>query len=230
MPILLAAEVMDLAAAALNDVNKTRYTYDIQIPYLKLALQELQEIYELNSLPITEKTSKSIPINAGVTELRFNAPSEPRLPDNLIEPEELWERTRDTNPFVPMRRRDYLPHGLEGNEISQLIYWVWQDNKIQFLAANGDNDIKIDYIGSLFPKYVLTTTEIPVLDSIGFLAYKTAELISDMIEHNQPRAQANAGRAALSLDRITGITIKSKQQIMTRRRPFRQAFKRLGWY
>lgn len=230
MPILLASEVMDLAAAALNDVNKTRYTYAIQIPYLKLSLQELQEIYELNSLSVTEKTSAAIPVNAGVTELIFNAPSQPRLPDNLIEPEQLWERPRDNDPFVPMTRKNYLPHNLQGVETSSLMYWVWQDNKILFLSSNADNDVKIDYIGSLFPKYISTETPIPVINAQNYLAYKTAELIADMIEHNQPRAQANGARATLSLDRISGITVKSKQQIMTRRRPFRQAFKRLGWY
>ena len=82
MPVLLASEVMDLSAAALNDVNKTRYTYDVQIPYLKLALQELQEIFELNSLSVTEKSSAAIPVNSGVTKIIFDSPSQPRLPDN----------------------------------------------------------------------------------------------------------------------------------------------------
>jgi hypothetical protein len=82
MPILLASEVMDLAAAAMNDVDKTVYDYETQIPYLKMALQELQEVFELNSLAVTERSSAPIPVNAGVTEIIFNAPSQPRLPDN----------------------------------------------------------------------------------------------------------------------------------------------------
>jgi len=52
--------------------------------------------------------------------------------------------------------------------------------------------------------------------------------MADMIEHNMERAQANGGRAIQSLDRISGITIKAKQTIVARRRPFRQAYKRLG--
>jgi hypothetical protein len=226
MPILIASEVMDLSAAALNDVDKTTYGYDVQIPYLKLAMQELQEIFELNSLSVTEQSSSAIPVNAGVSELTFNAPSQPRLPDNLIEPQQLWERTAGTFPWVEMSRREFIPHTLEGVEISQLLYWVWQQNKIKFLSSNGDNEVKIDYIGSLFPKYVRADTIIPVQNAIGYLSYKTAELISDMVEHNDARAQSNGARALLALDRITGITIKSKQQIQTRRRPFRAAYKR----
>lgn len=226
MPILIASEVMDLSAAALNDIDRTTYDYDTQIPYLKLASQELQEIYELNSLPVTEQSSAAIPVNAGITELRFNAPSQPRLPDNLIEPQQLWERTRNTNNWVPMTRKEFIPHILEDVETAQLAFWVWQQNMIKFMASSQDNDVKIDYIGSLFPKYIRADTIIPVQNAIGYLAYKTAELISDMVEHNDARAQSNGARAMLSLDRIAGITIKSKQQIQTRRRPFRAAYKR----
>lgn len=219
---------MDLSAAALNDVNRTVYSYDVQIPYLKMALQELQETFELNSLAVTEQSSAAIPVDAGGNEIRFNAPSQPRLPDNLIEPQQLWERNRGTVNWTPMVRREYISHGLDGVQTNMFIYFVWQNNKISFLASNQDNDIKIDYIGSLFPKYVRSDTILPVQNALGYLAYKTAELISDQIEHNVDRAKSNGGRALASLDRITGITIKSKQQIVARRRPFRSTYKRTG--
>jgi hypothetical protein len=227
MPILLASEVMDLAAAALNDIDKTVYDYDTQLPYLKLALQELQEVFELNSLAVTQQsTSDPIPVAAGITEIEFNAPSQPRLPDNLIEPQQLWERFANTNPWTPMVRKEFIPHDMAGVAANMWTYWVWQSNKIILLPSNGDNEIKIDYVGSLFPKYVREDTILPVQNGIGYLAYKTAELISDMVEHNQARAQTNGGRAIASLDRIAGITIKSKQQIVARRRPFRAGYKR----
>jgi len=230
MPILLASEVMDLAAAALNDVDRTVYSYEVQIPYLKLALQELQEIFELNSLPVTEQTSAAIPVPSSndVIELIFDAPGATRLPDNMIEPLRLWERFTNSYPWTLMTRTEFIPNNLLGTSVNYFTYWVWQSNKILLLPSNGDNDIKIDYIGSLFPKYVRADTIIPVQNGIGYLAYKTAELVSDMIEHNQARAQTNGGRAATSLDRISGITIKNKQQIMARRRPFRASYKRWG--
>jgi hypothetical protein len=193
-----------------------------------MALQELQEIFELNSVQVTEMSSAAIPVNAGVTEILFNSPSQPRLPDNLIEPERLWERTRNINPWVPMVRKEYIPHDLAGVNTNMFTYYVWQENKIKLLESNADNDIKIDYVGSLFPKYVRSDTIIPVINAQGYLAYKTAELMSDMIEHNMERAQSSGGRALMSLDRISGITIKSKQQIMARRKPFRAAYKRVN--
>ena len=228
MPILLASEVMDLSAAALNDIDKTVYDYDTQLPYLKLALQELQEVFELNSLAVTEQTSRAIPVPSSISELEFNAPGDTRLPDNLIEPQQLWERVENTYPWTPMSRKEFLPHGLEGAPANMWTYWVWQNNKIIFPTSNSDNEVKIDYVGSLFPKYVRSETILPVQNGIGYLSYKTAELISDMVEHNQARAQTNGGRAIAALDRISGISIKSKQQIGARRRPFRASYKRGG--
>ena len=226
MPLLIASEVMDLAAAALNDVDKTTYDYETQIPYLKLALQELQEIYELNSLAVTEQSSVSIPVNSGTTEIIFNAPSQPRLPDNLIEPQKIWESARDTGNWTPMTRLEFVPHPLVTVQANIITYWVWQQNKLKLLPSTNDEDIKIDYVGSLFPKYVRDDTILPVQNGLGYLSYKVAELISDMVEHNMERAQTNGSRAQLALDRISGISVKGKQQIQTRRRPFRAAYKR----
>jgi len=228
MPVLLASEVMDLSAAALNDVNKTTYDYETQLPYLKLALQELQELFQLNSLPVTEMTSAEIPINAGVTKLEFDAAGTSRLPDNLIEIIKIYERTRGGNNWSPMSRRDWIPQSFAGVSTAMLQYWTWQGSELKFLPASGNADILIEYVGSLFPKFLHEDTILPVQNAQGYLAYKTAELISDMVEHNDARAQSNGGRAMMSLDRIQGITIKNKQSIMVRRRPFRSSYKRTG--
>lgn len=230
MPILLASEVMDLTAAALNDANKTVYTYTVQIPYLKLALQELQEIFELNSLSVTEASSAVIPVNSGQTEIQFNVTSGPRLPDNLIEPKQLWERNRNSNPFIPMTKLEFIPHGLTGTQTNQFTYWVWQQNKIILLSSNADNDIKIDGIFSLFPKYVNQHTIIPVINAQNFLAWRTAGIIAEFVEKNESNATKCNGNASLSLDNIKGISIKGKQSIVTRRRPFRGAWNRRGWF
>jgi hypothetical protein len=228
MPVLLASEVMDLSAAALNDVDKTTYDYDTQLPYLKLALQELQELFQLNSLPVTEMTSAEITIRAGVTKLQFDAAGTVRLPDNLIEILKIYETTEGGNAWSPMSRRNFIPQALAGVRTAGLQYWAWNGSELKFLPASGNVTILIEYIGSLFPKFVRSDTILPVQNSIGYLAYKTAELVSDMIEHNDARAQSNGGRAMMSLDRIQGITIKNKQSIMVRRRPFRSNYKRTG--
>lgn len=227
MPVLLASEVMDSTAAVLNDVDKTTYNYDTQLPYLKLALQELQELFQLNSLPVTEMTSADIPIRAGVSKLQFNTAGTSRLPDNLIEVLRVHETSEGGNSWSPMSRRSFIPQAFAGVSTAGLQYWAWIGSELRFLPASGNVEIRIEYIGSLFPKFLHADTILPVQNAFGYLSYKTAELISDQIEHNDARAQSNGGRALMSLDRIQGITIKNKQSIMVRRRPFRLGYKRM---
>jgi hypothetical protein len=228
---LTAAQVMAKSASLLNDTARTNYTYVAQLPYLQIALQELQEMFELNGIPVTQLTSAVIQINAGVTEIVYNAagtPTNPKLPDDFVEPQQLWERARGINPFVPMTRKDYLPHSLEGIQISQFIYFVWQDQKIKVPSSVQNNDIKIDYIKQLFENLVDENSLINIVNARTFLEYRTAALCAEFIERNITSANGLNNYAVLGLDRVTGISSKSKQTIMTRRRPFRSNYKRRG--
>ncbi len=225
---LVAGTVMDAVASLMNDSAKTNYTYNAIIPYLRIAMNELQEHYQLNAISSTEVSTAAIAIPAGQTQIVFNGVGVPTLPTDLIEPQKLWERPTGIDPYVPMTKREYLPHGLEGIETSQFIYYVWQDNKIKFLPANQDNDIKMDYIKELFPQLVDQNSLINVINARTFLEYRAAGLCAEFIERNQPSAASMNTYAVLALDRATGIGVKGKQAINTRRRPFRSGYKRNG--
>lgn len=224
-PTLLASTVMDVSASLLNDVAKSVYTYVAQIPYLNLALQELQEFFELNDVPVTATVSAVIQVNANVDHVAFSATS-PKLPDDLIEPQILWERARGINPYTPMTKLDYLPRYMEGVQINQLMYYVWEAQEIRFLPANADNDIKMDYTRNLFARVTAGTDVIFVINGESFLEYRTAGLCAEFIGENTTRAQELNGFASLAMDRSIGISTKGRQAIMTRRRPFRNAYKR----
>lgn len=229
---LVASTVMDGSATLMNDTAKSVYTYTAQLPYLKLAMQELQEWFELNNIPVTQLVSPVIQVDAGVTSINYNAAgtsTNPTLPNDFVEPAQLWERARNTNPFVPMTRRDYLPHDLEGTLSNSFVYFVWENQSIKFLPANQNNDIKIDYVRQLFLTISDQNTQINVVNAQTFLEYRTAALMAEFIERNLTSAQGLNNYAIMGLDRVTGISSKSKQTIFTRRRPFRAGYKRRGW-
>src|SRR6516162_1563894 len=229
---LLASEVMDRAASLLNDTAKNIYTYVAQLPYLNIAVQELQEEFELSNIPITEETSAIIWVAAGVSAITYNAagtPQNPTLPSDMVEPAQLWERQHGIDPFIPMTKRDYIPHYLEDIESEQFIYFVWQDQQIRFLPAVQDNDIKIDYIKQLFNIITDRDTQINIINSRTFLEYRTAALCAEFIERNLTSAQGLNNYAIMGMDRAKGIGIKGKQTIVTRRRPFRAGYKKRGW-
>jgi hypothetical protein len=224
---LAASTVLAKAASLLNDTARTVYTYAAVLPYLQIAMQELQEHFELNSISVSQLTSAVIPVNAGVIQLDYNVV--PGLPDDMIEPQQLWERERGVDPFVPMSKRDYIPHNLEGTPTGRFSFYVWESQAIKFLNCNRDNDIKIDYIKELFTPLVDETSLINVINASTFLEYRTAALCAEFIERNQASANSLNVYAVIAMDRATGIGVKGKQTILTRRRPFRAAFKKRGF-
>jgi hypothetical protein len=224
---LLAGTVMDKAASLMNDTARTVYSYTAQVPYLQMAMDELQEEFQLHNMAVTEETSAVIPINTGLTEIIFNGGvGFPTLPTDFIEPKQLWERFRNSDPFVPMRKVEYLPHYLGGVNINQFLVFTWSHQKIEFLPSNTDNDIKIDYIKALFTTIANENSLINVINAKTFLEYRTAGLLAEFIERNLTSANAMNAYAVLAKDRVVGINSKGKQQISTRRRPFRSAYKR----
>jgi hypothetical protein len=227
---LTAGSVMDAAASLMNDTARTVYTYTAQIPYVKMALRELEEYFQLHNIPVTEEVSAVINIPAGQTAIVYNglAPT-PALPTDMVEPKQVWERTEGIDPYFPMTKRDFLPHSLEGVLTSRFIYYVWQRNEIRFLPTSQDNDIKIDYIRQLFTNIVNESSTINVINALSFLEYRTAGLLAEFIERNTTSANALNAYGVLAMERAAGISIKGTQNIMTRRRPFRSGYKRSGW-
>jgi hypothetical protein len=225
---LTAGQVMDLAAADLNDPNKSIYTYAVMLPYLRMALQELREDFELNGISVVQDTSAVIPVDAGVTEIGFQpnaSNANTVLPADLVEPEQLWESNRGTDQYIPMRRKSFIPHNLQGVRTSYLGIWVWESNKIKLLGSNNDNDIKIDYTKQLFNNIVSEASPINVINASTFLHNRTAALCASLIGQNPTRSEELNIYAVNGLEKATGISIKGKQSIVTRRKPFRSGYK-----
>ena len=223
---LIAGDVMDRSSSLLNDTAKSTFTYSVQLPYLNIALEELQNEYELNEMPVTETvTSNPIVVAANIKAIGFS-PTVPALPSDLIEPLILWERPSGIDPYIPMTKVQYLPRYMEGSKIPQLVWYTWESNEIRFLPANAANDVKMDYIRSLFITITASTDKIAVINAEAFLFYRTAALCSRFIGENPTRADSLDSMAQESLNRIVGVGTKGKQNIITRRRPFRAGFKR----
>jgi hypothetical protein len=221
---LTAGQVMDGSASVLGDTQKTLYTYVKQLPYLKIALQELQEMFELNDVPTTQTLSTVLAINSGVSAISFV--TNPALPSDLIEPIKLWERQRNVDPFIPMGKANSLPIYISSSTISQLSRWIWEDNQIKFIAANQNNDIKIEYVKDLFTSILDENSTISVINAKTFLEYRNAGLCAEFIAEDKERAGSLNNMAGLGVDRALGISAKGRQSVMIRRRPFRQSYKR----
>jgi len=229
--VLLAGTVMNMSASLNNDTARSVYTYVSQVPYINLALQELEEYYQLHGVSVVEEASAIIEVNAGAVAIVYGGNPVPpgtalRLPDDLIEIQELFESNRGLESWSRMIRRDYLPkNGIPTNAFG---VYAWQSQQIRFNPSNQNNDVKIDYIRRLFAPVIDETSSINVVNARTFLEYRTGALCAFFIGEDKARHDTLNGFASLAIDRSTGITVKGKQTIQTRRKPFRSSYKRRG--
>lgn len=212
---LTAAAVMDKSASLMNDSVKAVYTYDAQLPYLQMALDELVEFMQLNNIPVTDETSDVIQIPTGTTVVNpiqgYGDNTPPNYPANLVQIQQIWERlSGSSGPFVPLT-------------------WTWQDQRIKFTSTTNNREIKLDYIKSVFPDPLVEQSPIGIINAKAFLYFRTASLCALFIGENPSRANELNGFAILAVDRLTGIETKGKQGMGVRRRPFNSGYKRRGY-
>jgi len=224
------ADVTAMVASLMNDTARAVYTNTAILPYLNMALDELQEIFEHNNVPKTNTTSAVITVPAGDTQVPFRTSPDPKLPTDLIEIQQLWEAPEDQEQFIPMQRVEFLGHFDENLELNQFLVWAWMGQAIRLHPANQDIDLKIDYVANIFSPLVIgnIATDLPLVNSKTYLGYHTAALCAMFIGENQSRSESLEALAQEALARTLGINTKGRQGIVTRRRPFRSSYKNRG--
>jgi len=234
-----AGEIMDRSAILLNDPAKTDYTYAVLGPFLRMALDELTlSLVDSQSSP-TIQTSTSYPILQMILETTQSAlypedsVNDPKYPADLVEIQEIGERVAGDihAPFIPMTRVEFLPRFPRSD---RLMYWAWENQVIYFnpFGANTRIELQLRYIRDF--NYSISEIDpaafVGSMNSRSFLAYKTASYASQFIGENTERAQILDAKAERALEMIDSINNKGRQQIMTRHRPFRAAYKMRGGF
>jgi hypothetical protein len=229
-----SSDIITGAAALMNDAAQTLYTNTATLPYLNLALAELQEWYELNGIPQTNESSQiiTIPVKTGKINTFLGFDTIPALPSDFIELQQLWESQTGLNQWTPVTKRDFIPHYLEdGNTISQFLIFAWERGRIALMTSNQINDLKLDYTASMFNLPIVIANinvNLPYTNIQTYLEYKTAALCAMFADENPTRAQALDSLGSVALSRALGIPIKGMQSVVTRRKPFRHSFKHRG--
>lgn len=222
-----AGSIMETVAALLNDTDRQVYTDAVILPYIQLAMNDLSLKLEDYNIAITNITSEPITITAGV--LDIGGDSGPALPQDLVEILSISERTAGTtNDFAMMSRRQFIPE--TDIRTAYLQVWSWQDQIVKFIGANGDIEVKLNYIGNTAGAIIDESSLIKFFNAQSYLQYRTAGHCAMYIGENQARATTLYLEAEDKLDSTLNIGIKSTQGIRTRRRPFRARFKSNGSY
>lgn len=225
--------IINIVAPLMNDAAQLRYTDEACLPYLNIAMRKLREIFQENDIPVTNETSAILNIPTGTTIVAF-AGTVPTLPSNLIEIQNIWESDEGQNNwFGVLTRKDFIPHNIEGVQLNAFGIYAWIENELHLPSVNQDRDIKIDYIKSIFTlpitiEQVDTELGVQFVNIESYLGFATAALCSAFIGEDLTRAGALESEADDALERALNIPIKTRQNVVTRRRPFRQAWKSRG--
>lgn len=229
---LTAGVVMDRSAVLLNDPAKTDYTYAVQVAYLNMAIDELVEVLEESNSSPTSQTSASITIPIGanrLTPIEDATVGIPHYPFDLVEIQEVGERMGGSqDSFIRLDRKEF---GATLPPNQSLLYWCWEDQMIKF-NPNGAitiREVQLKYVRQTISIANDETSIIGTINARSYLSYKTAALCAMFIGENETRAQALEDEATKALERMTGISNKGRQQIMTRHRPFRASYKMRGY-
>lgn len=222
------AEIIKMVSALENDTLQTDYRNETVIPYLNMALNDLQEEFELNDILVTYETSAILIIPAGMIAVGFS--TTPALPAALIEIKKLWESDTGQEAWSQLSPRSFISPNLQGiAPVAKFGIWAWNGNEIRLPESSQINDLKLDYISSIFSEVTMQTVDtdlgIKLKNCKSYLGYRTGAHCAMWIGENPERAAALSIEADHSLSKSLGIAIKNKQSIAIRRRPFRASYK-----
>lgn len=219
-----AGNIMDRSAALLSDPAKITFTYLLQLPFLLIAWDELQEELVSNGITDVDEVT-SAPINVDVnTKILGN----PGPPDDMLFPIDLWERADGGAEADWVKMVEKKPDPSD-QAVESLDVWYWEDSTIKFRGATTAREVKIYY-----QKELITIdddqTAIPVTNCKSFLSHRTAALIAET-RGNRPRAQVLHARGDIYLAKAATTKVKDMQEAPVRPKRYgfsRRANRRMG--
>lgn len=209
---ILASDICTLARTYLNDTSIQLFDNATLLPYLQTANNELSDKLITNGLS-NQKVVNSVQIIIAVG-TKILSP----LPDDLIVPIKLWERTNpSTDDFWPMIKKEWEPNIQPGNTLT---YWTWRNQEILFVGALTSREIKLAYIRTL-SSFTADGSPSEVTGATNYLAYRTASLAAKWIGENPDLALELSTEAMSYLNDLLMIGVRINQGNPARRKGFR---------
>jgi hypothetical protein len=204
-----ASDILDEARGTyLNDPAAGTYTNAKLLPHLKSAYGFLEGALEENGVQCkNEEVIKTILAN-----IDEYAP----LPVDLVIPRKMQERTPGTTEeFVDMVYVNNIPQETPG---SRLQYWTWRTDRIFFLEATADREVKLFY-QKAFPAVNASTDQV-FGKAEQYLAAKTAALAHLFLSQNKELAQVSDKIAEIELLSIINTQVRLMQTLPASRKPY----------
>lgn len=209
-------DIVDEAAALLNDPTQKMYTDTILLPYVKRAFQDLQLQLHLEQVQVLNEISTVQTVNAG-------AVTYPSLPSDLIQPSKMEERAAgSSNSFTPMYEKQWEPNTTPGTELR---YWTWREQAINFIGATVSREVKLYYLKQL-TAIVDVNSIIPVNFCQPFMASRTAYYAAAFAGENPTKAKMLKDDADEAFEKLLTMEANRRQSMPVRRIPASRSINR----
>jgi hypothetical protein len=205
---MLASEVMDEAAALMNDAGKFTWGYVQLLPYLQRAYRTLELHLFLNGSRTLKEVSTTIPIQDG--DIAVVTPSD------FVQPISMQERAAGTlDSYSDVTEADWD----QDPKSDSIVFWTFREEVLKINPPRTDREVRLRY-----RKGLLTITSelspINILLSKPYLSAKTAANASAFGASNAERAAILNTEANDCLGMLLNSEIRNQQGLKFRRRPY----------
>jgi len=218
---LLSTDIMNDAALLLNDFARITFTYTVQIPWLKKAIDAFSDELAVNSISFLEKRSVISPtISAGITTIP--------LPADALLPVHLEERAfGSSDAWIEMTEVNELNPNLTPETSFRV--WAFQGTLLNSVPvidvpnANSVREVRITYIRFLSTVGIDATTDFSTsltFQSKRYISAKTAEYITRFVLQNEKRGNELKQESESARYRIIQIWTKKRQSQPIRKSRF----------
>lgn len=210
---MLASEVMNMSASLLNDTARATYTYTVQLPYLRMALRDLEGKLILDGSPLFQEVSADI--NYVANAATITVPADFFLPIRVFEAE---ANTTDDNSWKLMTETSWDTNSEPDTQV--LTKWNFRDAALNVLPASVNREVRLHYIKSSLVTIVDDTTQMALDRALNTMGFKTAEYVARYIMNNPQRADSLEKDGATQEDAFRSALIKNNQNKVVRRKPY----------
>lgn len=204
----------------LNDAAGDYWNFNLLLPFLRLAYEDLSEKVNLNQFRIVRQETTILSIPAQTTVIGFG--TFPSLPANLNNPIYLEERWtgQTAMDWTPMEEREFSVDDIPEDYLN---FWWWDGYQLNFLGSTVNEDIKLIYSASLWHPESISDLIQP-RDAGRFLKHRTAHYAADSIG-DQYHATNEMNKSIQALEEFARRWVQTQQGLPVRRIGYRRRAK-----
>ena len=208
-PIIVSDVIEEAQKVYLNDPSGTRFSSTVLLPFVRTAHRMLETELIENNVQTLNEVAETLTLAAGETEYY-------PLPEDFLFPIKVEERlSGSTDQFTPMMERPWTPNQEQSDKLK---YWIYRREKILFLGATTDREVRLFYQCSFTP--VEAVEDSVYKNAYDYLITGTAALAHKFISQNDSLAADCNTLAERELASLINTMTKKKQAMPVRKRPY----------